>query len=78
MSEYYFEDNRGLLYEIQGIARGGWMYAGHLMDQKNDAVICRAMFRAIDRNATAILELFDALEFVPGVGEVKSLKETTT
>jgi hypothetical protein len=68
------EDFRGLLYEIRDLAIGGAMYASYISEDKIDAPFNLAMYNVISRNASAILRLFDIIEFMPEVGQRVELK----
>jgi len=64
----YFEENRGLLYEIRDLSRGGMEYASNVVVNGGlNPDYCRAMFCVLRRNADSLLKLFDALERIPGM-----------
>ena len=67
----YFEEVRGLAYEIKDLAAGGRMYAANLMDEDHSEPFMLAMFCVIERNAAAVLELFNSLELIPAIGDIR-------
>jgi len=66
------ESFRGLLYEIRDLSIGGAAYAANISEDKIDAPFNLAMYNVIARNAQAVLDLFDIIEFMP---EEKAIEE---
>ena len=68
------EDFRGLLYEIRDLAKGGALYAFYITESEMVGSFNLAMYNVISKNASAILRLFDIIEFMPEVGQKVKLK----
>ena len=74
------EDYRGLLHDINGLAQGGIDYSIHVLGNTHGADVLLAVSNTIKDNSVKILELFDIIEFLPGIeeaiGKIMPRKET--
>ena len=68
MKDNYFEETRGLVYEIRDIAQLGLNWVVNEGVDKTDTDTMLALLGLFQRNADEILNLFSAIELIPGVG----------
>jgi hypothetical protein len=68
----YFEHNRGLLYEIHDISQElVKVTANTQVTEPANWPYLLAIFSVINRNAASILKMFDAIELLPEIDELK-------
>ena len=69
-----FEDVRGMILDIKELAKGGKYYASYAMKDDAHGDFFFAILNVITKDTEVILELFDRIELLPEINQIKILR----